>query len=203
MTVRYRLTLIGAVAVAAVVAGSPALADHLDVTTSEPPTVEPGDIVEIAVVVRSSQTQEPIAGVSVAALMEADIVGVHGTVELARATTGDDGVATLRWQIRSGTTEGVVIAYSEPGGASIESEPLPIVTVGAGTQVVRSESGVKIPGFGAWVLIGIVVLIWALIQFAMLGPVRVALAAAREGEAASAEGDRARADSPQAGGGNP
>lgn len=183
MTPPRRVVVVAAIAASVLMTTAPALADHLEVSTSETATVEPGDIVEVAVVVRSSETQEPVADATVVASMEAEIVGVHGSVEIARATTDENGEATLRWQVRIGTTEGVVIAYAEAGVASLESQPLPIVTVGSGSQVVRSESGVRIPGFGAWVLIGILVLVWALIQFAMLGPVRVAFAAAREGEA--------------------
>jgi hypothetical protein len=166
-------------------AAGPAFADHIEVATSETGTVEPGDIVEIAVVVRSTETNEPVPGATVVASMDAEIVGVSGTVELARATTGDDGTATLRWQVRSGTTEGLVIAYSGEGDAVAESTPLPIVTVGTGTQIVRSESGISIPGLGAWVLIAVLILVWALIQFAMLGPVRVGFAAASEREASA------------------
>lgn len=159
---------------------TPALADHLDISTSEVDAVEPGDIVELAVVVRSADTGQPVPGATVVATIEAEIVGVSGTVELARGITGDDGIATLRWQVRSGATESVVIAFSEAGEVVTESHPLSIVTVGSGRQIVRSESGIQIPGLGAWVLIAVLVLVWALIQFAMLGPVRVGLAAAAD-----------------------
>ena len=189
MTLVRCAAVIAAIAVAVAGTAPSALADHLEVSTSETSGVEPGDIVEVAVVVRSAETKQPVSGATVVASMEAEIVGVFGMVEIARATTGDDGVATLRWQVRSGATEGIVVAYSEAGEVSSESQPLPIVTVGTGTQVVRSEAGVKIPGFGAWVLIGILVLVWALIQFAMLGPVRVAQTAARQEAQAKLGGD--------------
>jgi hypothetical protein len=184
-----RLTLVAIFASSVLIVAAPAYADHLELVTSDTATVEPGDIVEIAVVVRSAETQEPVPEATVVATMEAEIVGVSGTVEIARSKTDANGEATLRWQVRLGATEGVVIAYSEEGASSLESQPLPIVTVGSGTQVVRSESGVRIPGFGAWVLISILVLVWALIQFAMLGPVRVAFASARDEQKMAAAGD--------------
>lgn len=162
------------IAAAVLVIAAPVRADHLEVSTSETPTVEPGDFAEVAVVVRSADTQEPVPGATVAIVMDSEIVGVQGSVEIARATTDDQGNATLRWQVRTGTTDGVVIAYAEVGAVAIESQPLPIVTVGSGSQVVGPDAGVQIFGLGAWVLIGILVLVWALIQFAMLGPVRVA-----------------------------
>ena len=167
---------------------APAFADHLDVATSEPASVSPGDIVEIAVVVRSSVTQQPVADATVVVSIDATIVGVSGPVEIARARTGDDGTATLRWQVRSGATESVLIAYSEAGDVSLESEPLQLVTVGAGQQIVHPEPGLSIPGLGAWVLIGVLVLAWALIQSAMIGPVRVARAGARHMSAAGVGG---------------
>lgn len=176
MTIRRCAALMATVATAVLMIAAPALADHLEVVTSDTPTVEPGDTVEVAVVVRSSETQEPIPGASVIASIEADIVGVYGSVDIARATTDENGEAVLRWQIRVGTTQAAVLAYAEEGDAVIESQPLPIVTVGNDRQIVRSEAGVRIPGFGAWVLIALVVGIWATIQLALLGPVMVAAA---------------------------
>lgn len=175
-------TAVAAGMLAVLVAGAaPAFADHLDVATSEPATVSPGDVVEIAVVVRSSETQQPVADAIVVVSIDATIVGVSGPVEIARARTGDDGTATLRWQVRSGATQSVLIAYSEAADVSLESEPLQLVTVGVGEQIVRPEPGLQIPGLGAWVLIGVLVLAWGLIQSAMIGPVRVAQAGARHG----------------------
>ncbi len=171
---RAHTALVAAIVAVLMSAGTPVRADHLDVATSEPPTVSPGDTVAISVVVRSSETQQPVADAVVVVSIDTSIVGVSGPVEIARATTGEDGTATLRWIVRSGATESVLIAYAEAGEVTLESEPLPLVTVGAGRQIVRSESGVSIPGFGAWVLIALLILTWSLIQFAMLGPVRVA-----------------------------
>lgn len=156
----------------------PVGADHLEAETTAPDTIRVGDVIEMRVVVRSADTKERIPGATVVAEREASIVGFTGRVEVARATTNELGVATLRWRERTGTTNTIVVAYAGVGETELESLPLSVVTVGSDDQIVRSTSGVRIPGFGAWVLIAILVGVWAIIQFAMVGPVHVARIAA-------------------------
>ena len=69
----------------------------------------------------------------------------------------------------------------------MEPTAVKVITVGSGEQLYQSSSGVQIPGFGAWVLVGLVVGIWAIIQFALLGPVEVARIAASEADAGGQE----------------
>lgn len=157
-------------------------ADHLEAETSAPDTLRVGDVIEMRVVVRSATTKERIPGATVIAEREASIVGFSGRVEVARATTNDLGVATLRWVERSGTTNTIVVAYAGEGETELESLPVSVVTIGSDDQIVRSTSGVRIPGFGAWVLIAVLVGVWAIIQFAMVGPVQVARIAAESAD---------------------
>ena len=153
---------------------APAAADHIELQADEPSSVGAGEIVEIDVVLRNAETLERVEGATVIASREATIVGVTGTVELASAVTDELGRATLRWQQRAGTDYVALVAYSVSGDAELESEPIPVVVVGPERQVVRSEAGVQIPGFGAWVLIGVIVSVWGIIQFALVGPMLVA-----------------------------
>jgi hypothetical protein len=163
---------------ASVASVAPAVADHLEAETTAPDTIRVGDVIEMRVVVRSADTKERVPGATVIAEREASIAGFTGRVEVARATTNELGVATLRWRERTGTTNTIVVAYAGEGETELESLPLSVVTVGSDDQIVRSTSGVRIPGFGAWVLIAILVGVWAIIQFAMVGPVHVARIAA-------------------------
>ncbi len=160
-----------------------ALADHLDVETSLPDTVKAGEIVEIRVTVTSAATGQRVPGATVIADREASILGFSGRVEIARATANDSGEAILRWRERSGTTSTIVVAYSEAGETDLESLPISIITVGEGPQIVRSTAGIQIPGLGAWVIVGLLVGVWAIIQFSMVGPVQIArVAAVREAD---------------------
>lgn len=160
----------------------PVGADHLEAETSAPDTIRVGDVIEMRVVVRSATTRERISGATVIAERDASIVGFSGRVEVARATTNELGIATLRWRERTGTTHTVVVAYAGEGETELESLPVSVVTVGSNNQIVRSTAGVRIPGFGAWVLIALLVGVWAIIQFAMVGPVHVARIAAESAE---------------------
>lgn len=175
-------SIIGAVMGAA----GPALADHLDVEASVPDDVRVGDVVEIHVLVRSVETGERVQGAAVKAFRDASIAGVSGEVELASATTDGFGEATLRWPQHAGSSHALTVEVSPPGEAEFETVTLSVVTLGSGPQVVRSESGVRIPGLGAWVLIAVLVSVWALIQFALLGPMTVA----REGAQAHEEEEK-------------
>ncbi|HSM01245.1 MAG TPA: hypothetical protein VK960_02230 [Acidimicrobiia bacterium] len=183
MTNRRTFLLVTLVAASMVLLASPASADHLEVETEIPESVAAGETIVIRVIVRSTETGDRVPDAVVTVSWDVEFLGVAGRVEVARATTNDQGIATLRWQARGGVSEQIVVAYAASGGSTIESAPQSVITVTPGPQIVRSRSGVKIPGFGAWVLIAIVVGIWATIQFALLGPVQVARRAVEDGDA--------------------
>jgi len=153
---------------------APAFADHLVLEADTPTPAESGDAVEIEVVLRHVETQQRIPGGTVVVSREATIVGVTGEVELASATTNEDGIATLRWRQGAETDHIVLIAYATSGDIELESTPISVLVVGPKDQVFRSTSGIRIPGFGAWVLIGLIISVWGIIQFALVGPVLVA-----------------------------
>lgn len=165
-----------------VLSGSAAYADHLDVEVVQPEQVGAGDTVTLQVVVRSAHSRELVSGATVEAKRRASIVGFSGEVEVASAVTDENGIALLSWVERGSEAETVLVAYSAPGEDALESEPLSVYMVGPGPQLERSEAGVDIPGLGAWVLIGVLVGIWAVIQFALVGPVQVARLSASDGE---------------------
>lgn len=149
-------------------------ADHLKVLLVPPEAVDVGDMVTVQVVVQSAESRDRIPGATVVARRSAGIAGFSGEVEVARALTDEEGMARLSWVERGGLAESVTVAYSAPGDEDFESEPLAVYTVNPGPQLERSESGVQIPGLGAWVLIGVLAGTWAVIQFALVGPVHVA-----------------------------
>ncbi len=163
-----------AVCALVVVWATPAHADHLDLEPAGPPQVAPGDLVEIEVTLRDSATQQLVPGATVVASRDASIVGVSSSVVLATATTDAQGKATLRWQQRASTDHVVLVAFGTVGDVELESQEVPVVVVGPERQVVREESGIQIPGFGAWLLIGVIVAVWGLIQFSLVGPMSVA-----------------------------
>jgi hypothetical protein len=168
-----RVLTAASIALWVVIGATPAVADHLEAETSVPETVRAGDVVEMRVVVREAGTKARVPGATVVAERDASIAGFSGRVVVARAVTDELGVATLRWTVTSGSAVTVVLAYSAVGDAQLESTPQSVITVAEGPQLVRSRVGVRIPGFGAWVLIALLVGVWSTIQYAMLGPIRV------------------------------
>lgn len=182
--VRFAIVSMACLAVL-VVYPPPVLADHLHIEATFPESVQSGDIVDVRVLVSSADTDQPVPGAIVSASRDTSFLGVSDRIDIASTTTDERGVAHLRWQIRSGASELIVLAYSQAGEEVVESEPLSFVTVTPGPQLVRSSAGVRIPGFGAWVLVILLVGIWATIQFALLGPVAVA----RAGEVARQNGE--------------
>jgi hypothetical protein len=148
-------------------------ADHIEIEAIFPESVATGDVIDVRVIVRTASGQR-IADATVIALEEATFTGVTDQVEIARGITNELGVATLRWQVRTASSLAITLQWATPGDPEFETEQVPPVDVTAGAQLERSTSGVKIPGFGAWVLIALLVGVWGLIQFALAGPVRVA-----------------------------
>jgi len=160
-------------------ASSAARADHLDAEVSAPQTVAAGEVVQMRVVVRLADSGARVPGAVVVASRDASMLGIDGTVEIARSITDRNGIAILRWREHSGRSDTVIVAYAAAGEVEFESVPESVVTEGLGSQIVRSNNGVRIPGLGAWVLIALLVGVWAIIQFAMIGPIQVS----REAEA--------------------
>lgn len=150
-------------------------ADHIEIEAFFPESIATGDTMDLRVIVRTASGQR-IADATVIASRQGSIAGVTGDVELARGVTDELGIATLRWTVRTAPSLEITIAYSKPGESDFESVDLPTVDVTAGGQLERSTSGIRIPGFGAWVLIALLVGIWGLIQLALSGPVRIAAA---------------------------
>lgn len=170
-----------------------ALADHLEVEVVQPVEVDVGESVRLTVRVRSAETGERVPGAVVVASKSAEIGGFSGQVEVARAVSDENGIADLVWLERGDSTETVVVAYSAPGESGLESHPLEVITVGPGPQLEGGQEGFRIPGLGVWVLIFVLVGIWAIIQFALAGPLQVA---AKAEEAAVATRTEAGSDAP-------
>ncbi len=174
MTSRRRASLTGLVLCLLLLPALPASAGHIEIEVEQPGTVNVGDTVVLTVLVRSGTNGARVAGALVVATRRAEIAGFSGSVEIARAVTDENGIAKLSWRERSGTNETLVVAYAAPGENQMESEPLQVITVGPGPQLEGPESDFRIPGLGVWVLIAVLVGIWSVIQFALVGPIQVA-----------------------------
>jgi mono/diheme cytochrome c family protein len=162
-----------------------AAADHLVVDVVGPDSAALGDELEIRTSVRYFESGEPAPDVEVVFYSDASFVGVSGEIELGRVTTDEAGVAIfLLRPVVSGTH---AIRIEAIAGPEVQPESVSIpVTVGG--QLVRSEAGVDIPGFGGWIVTAIIGLVWAIMLVAVLRIIGVARAGPSRRRLSLAEG---------------
>ena len=142
-----------------------AVADHLAVDVSAPETASLGEELEIRTVVRFVESGEPAEGVEIVFYSDASFAGVGGEIELGRVATDASGVAIFHLQLAASGTHAIRIEAI--AGPEIQPESVSIpVTVGG--QLVRSEAGVDIPGFGAWMVTAVMILVWSIMLVAVV-----------------------------------
>lgn len=165
------LLLVAVVALSTLGPAGIAAADHLLVDVTG--VTRGGDRadVEIRAVVRDRDTGDPIPGVVMVYYSDAAFAGVSGEIELGRVATDDVGVALFAFHPTVSGTHAIRIEAIAGPEIQPESVSIPI-TVGG--QLVRSEAGVDIPGFGGWIVTAIIVLLWAIMLLAVARLVGVA-----------------------------
>lgn len=125
----------------------------------------------LQVTVRVSDDGEPVEGTTVVLTRDADFIGVEAYVELARATTGPDGVAVLSYQQRhehSGELRLTLEEYPE-----VETT-VNVHIIGQSNQLYRSESGVAVPGLNVLLLVAVIVGVWVAMLVAIVLILRMA-----------------------------
>jgi len=106
----------------------------------------------------------PVPGVEVVFYTTAEFSNVHGEIELGRAVTDDEGVASLTYVPRSQGEQTIIVRYgAEEAKATILISPA--------LQLYEEEAGVNVPGIGVWLLASTVGAAWGafLIQVVLLG----------------------------------
>lgn len=163
----------------------PALADHLAVDVSAPDSAAPGERFEIRASVRLLESGDPVEGVEILFYSDARFAGVAGEIELGRSVTDAAGVAVFPLDLAVSGTH--AIRVEAIAGPEIQPESVSIpVTVGG--QLVRSEAGVDIPGFGGWIVAAVIALVWAIMLLSVVRVVRVARAGPAQRRFGLAEG---------------
>jgi hypothetical protein len=135
-----------------------------------------GEPVEVVLDLRSADQGVPIQGSTVTFLTDATFAGVEGNLELGKAITDENGIATLTYKPRFASAHDLRVEYLLPG----ESEPgvfsETIIVSDNGLQLHRSESGIRIPGLGAWLIITLVATVWAILLTVALRVIAIARA---------------------------
>lgn len=166
-----RLVTVASLALLAVPTTS--YADHIGLDVDLDAIEVTDGTVELRVVVRTASGQR-LADAVVVAHRPASIAGVRGDVEIARSVSDELGIATLTWIERRAEPGPVVLAYAAPGESEFEMLELPDLDIVQTEQLERSSAGVEIPVLGVWVLIGLLVVVWGLVEYALYGTVRIA-----------------------------
>ena len=181
--------LLFAVLGVAFVPGGVVHASQVEVEISAPKEAQVGHEVQIRVTLRSSGDGVPIVDAEVTLLREASFARVVGDVELARAATDQDGVATLLYEPTVAGEQNLKLEYTVPDGAEPQTAALTI-SVAEGPQIQRSTAGIRVPGLNVWALIAVLSAVWAILLTTALSMVRIGRIGAEAGVASPRHADQ-------------
>jgi hypothetical protein len=157
-------------------------AEPVTLELQAPEQVSLGDEVSVTAVLRDG-TGAPIRGATIIFWSPASFLSVGGSIELGRVTTDAQGRATLVYQVR--TEEKASLNAYFPGDSRYDPASATVeLTVQGSAQLTRHPiEGVRVPGVGVWILVGILGGVWS----AYLAVMVFLTLIAREGSKASAE----------------
>lgn len=126
---------------------------------------------EVAVTVTLAQAGgSPIEGVEVVFSTKAKFANVSGEVELGRAVTDDQGMASWAYLPRSSGEQTIVARFL--GNAQYgPTESWATISIEPGPQLYNEEAGVHVPGIGVWLLTAGLGIVWIifLVVIVLLG----------------------------------
>ncbi len=176
MSLAIKTTLISlTLGVAMLALAGTASASHVKVDISAPQQGAVGDAIRVDATLRSADTGLPLANTPVSFYTEGSFGGVTGEIELGRAVTDQNGIATLSYQPRSVGDHEIRISYVAPG----ESEPEVAVTtisVAGASQLHRSTAGIQVPGLNVWLIMAVLTIVWSILFIIGLHIVAIARA---------------------------
>lgn len=150
-----------------VVAPFPAAGQETDqepiINISVPVQVELGEEFEITATVRDSVTGEPVTDTEVAFWSDGSFAGVNGEFEIGTARTNEIGVVTLQHRFNVTRIHSIRAEVVGSPMSSAESVSVPVMV---GGQLVSTEVGVDIPGFGAWIVPFVIGGVWVIMVIA-------------------------------------
>lgn len=139
-----------------------ASASHVKVDISAPQQGAAGDAIRVEAMLRAADTGLPVANTPVSFYTDGSFGGVTGEIELGRAVTDQNGVATLSYQPRSVGDHEIRIEYLMPGESEPEVATTTIFVAGA-SQLYRSTAGIQVPGLNVWLIIALLTVVWSIL----------------------------------------
>jgi hypothetical protein len=153
-----------------------ASAIHVTAEIRTPGEATVGRPAEVQARLRTADAGAPVAGTSVTFFTDASFAGVSGEVELGRAVTDENGVATLTFEPRTASAQEIRIEYLPPGEDEPKVAKTAISVVDGESQLHRSTSGISIPGLNVWAIMALVGTVWAILLSVALRVIAIARA---------------------------
>ena len=166
MTARSRSVLTSLLIAGVIMVGAPsAWAGEIAVSVGAPSSAAVGSTVQVQATVTSDGA--PLAGAIVALSYHASFGGVEGPLELDRAVTDDNGFTALFYEQRAADNGEMRVDYVGPDQGVSAGAAFTIAVDPGGVQLYRSVSGVDIPWLNATLVIGLIMMLWSVIAFAV------------------------------------
>jgi len=120
-----------------------------------------------------------IPGATIILWAPASFLSVGGSVQLGEAATDAQGNASFSFQPRS--TGALTINAYFPGNSRYDAAQGSVeLTVGGSAQLYQETVGVRVPGVGVWLLVGLMGVVWGVYFIVMVLVTLVARAGSEE-----------------------
>ncbi|MFQ5854475.1 MAG: Ig-like domain-containing protein [Anaerolineae bacterium] len=160
-------------------AASVLAADPTTMELQAPQEVSLGDVITVTAVLRDGQGL-PIPAATIILWSPASFLSTDGAMRLGQATTDAQGRATFLYEARR---EGALAlnAYFSGDSRYAPAQVSADLTVQGSAQLYQETAGVRVPGVGVWLLVGLLVVVWSIFFTVMV----LLTLIAREGSKAS------------------
>jgi hypothetical protein len=153
-------------------------ASHLNVRVVEPTPAIAGQASALAAIVTSADTGQAVAGVDVTFFAHGSFGKISGDMEIGRAVTDSDGVATISYTPRESGTHDIRVGYAPVSGGTAEQTTGSIAVEGSPDQLYVQTAGIQVPGLNSWLIIGLLTVVWGILFFVAVAVIRIARAGA-------------------------
>ena len=140
-------------------------ADHTAAAVSTPAQAAVGETIEVSASLHSmavASQGQPLRNTAVTFYATESFGGVTGKVEVGRAVTDKNGVATVKYEPRATGDHQISIEYLVEGEGRTGASAI-ISVAGGTTQLYNSSSGIQIPGLNVGVLMALLATVWAIL----------------------------------------
>lgn len=175
----WTIAAIATVAVMALGFAARASAAGLSVRVTEPTPAVLGQPGDLQATLTSTGAGQTVAGVPVTFYVRGTFGKVSGFMEIGRAVTNADGVATVSYVPREGGTHDVRVDYTA-GGGSTQQATASVEVAGAPAQLYVQHAGVQIPGINSSLIIVVLSTVWAILFGVGITLIRIADAGRRQ-----------------------